>query len=368
MIVHKSYPSSSNPKKSYEAQYNTLTGETACNCPGWTFKKGDLPRTCKHTVAILKENGDARDFKGRDLKFPSGVPIINGIPVPATSQAPRIVPTPTVAVDQVQPMLASAMLDGANVQSYVGSGWVLEEKIDGHRLLVTITKTSVTGRSRPSASHASNDRALPEHIINCALNLMPGVYDCELYLPGGTSSDVTRLDKQDQLVLAVFDLIEITGTPLLNRTYKDRQAFLLDSVDLADLTDTTPVRLVKSQPVSKAAVDAIWARGGEGAIIKNIESKYLSGMRSTDWIKVKRIEAATLTVKGFKAGKLGPHSIVELVDKDGAETSVKVLNNEAAALIAKIGTNYYLGRKLVISHQGRTKNNVYRHPMWDHIL
>lgn len=41
---------------SSSAIYTTLrdpkTGETSCDCPGWKFKKGSGPRSCKHTRSV----------------------------------------------------------------------------------------------------------------------------------------------------------------------------------------------------------------------------------------------------------------------------------------------------------------------------
>lgn len=40
------YPSSSNPNKTYTVSVDE-EGNLSCNCPAWTFKRGDV-RTCKH--------------------------------------------------------------------------------------------------------------------------------------------------------------------------------------------------------------------------------------------------------------------------------------------------------------------------------
>jgi ATP-dependent DNA ligase len=360
MIISALNSSSSNPNKKYTVVLNTATAEASCDCPGWTFKKGDKPRSCKHTVAILKSNGLVANTSSEEVvKIPTGSPA--GEPL----VAPSVV---VIGTSDVQPMLASSIPANTTIKSYSNDDWLMQEKIDGHRLLVTVSPAGVSARSRPSASHASNVRSLPDHIRTAAMELMPGIYDTELYLPGGTSSDVTRIDKQSELVLAVFDVIEITGVPMINRPLTERMSFLQDSTDLAELTSSTPIRIVKSVPVSQTEINGIWARGGEGAILKRKDSAYESGARSLSWIKIKKILSATLTITGFTAGKLGPFSTINLKDDDGNETTVKTLNNEMLADIAKQGSDAYIGRKLVIEHQGRTAKGVYRHPMFDHIL
>ena len=42
---------SSSSDKVYETRLYA-DGTTSCNCPGWTFKRGDKPRSCKHTKAV----------------------------------------------------------------------------------------------------------------------------------------------------------------------------------------------------------------------------------------------------------------------------------------------------------------------------
>ena len=49
------YPSKSNPSKSYTVSVDE-NGDLSCNCPAWTFKKGDT-RTCKH-VEDFQRNGE----------------------------------------------------------------------------------------------------------------------------------------------------------------------------------------------------------------------------------------------------------------------------------------------------------------------
>jgi len=49
------FPSSSNPSKSYTVSEDDQ-GELSCNCPAWTFKKGNN-RTCKHVEEVERRSG-----------------------------------------------------------------------------------------------------------------------------------------------------------------------------------------------------------------------------------------------------------------------------------------------------------------------
>lgn len=382
-LITNTFPSSSNPSVVYTAMLDPVTGETTCNCKGWTVKKLGKPRSCKHTKKMCADAGIVESQNPLSNTVAAAVnsgaitishgPVFSGVDFAPKSQIiidelPAKPAAPILPPAQVSPMLASAMPEDRKLRDYCTPEWVLEEKLDGHRLLVTIKDGAVVATSRPGATHGATVRTLPAHITAVALELMHGIYDAELFVPGGTSSDVTRLDKRDDLVLGLFDVLELEGKSLMAMTYRVRREMLLDSAGLIDIEPGTkgPVQVLEVQPVSKQAVDKIWAAGGEGAILKRLESLYQSGYRSPDWVKIKKLEAAVLQITGFKKGKLGPNSIVELKDKNGLETAVKVLNNETLALIDK-DPSAWIGKNLVISYIGKTSLGAYRHPCWDHM-
>jgi ATP-dependent DNA ligase len=112
----------------------------------------------------------------------------------------------------------------------------------------------------------------------------------------------------------------------------------------------------------------IWEYRGEGGVLKRRDAKYSPGKRSKDWIKCVRKGSATCTILGFLPGLNGPHSMVFLRDDEtGVETSVKTLNGDWLKTFA-VGSDEWIGRKLVISFRERTRDGSFRHPMWDHLL
>jgi hypothetical protein len=128
------------------------------------------------------------------------------------------------------------------------------------------------------------------------------------------------------------------------------------------------IQIAKQFPVSQSSLQEIWDSGGEGAIIKNVNSLYSVGKRTFDWVKFKRAQAAELTVIGFKAGRLGPHSRIILRDDEGVEISVKSLNDHWRLMFDK-NPMPFIGRRLVISYQEKTRDKKkYRHPMADHFV
>jgi hypothetical protein len=349
MLITRHNPSKSSSQV-YTTQLDTATGQATCTCRGYFVKKGDKPRECCHTRDLIAEQGSY------------------AVPAPATL-APAVAAHPG---PKVKPMLASAMAAGQSLATFSGPDWIAEEKFDGHRLLITKRGDAVTAWSRPTSTHEANARDLPPAIITALRQLPDGTYDGELIVPGGTSSDVTRLDKRDALRLVLFDVIELLGRSLIGKTYTDRRSAL----DIAvrhfsgpdvDITDTAALLSVPPQfPVSEAGVQAIWDRGGEGAILKRTGSTYRSGWRTPDWVKVKRLGSAVLTITGFEAGKCGPYSKALLRGDDGLETSVKTLDNATRDDIARDPARY-IGARLVVHYIEKMASGKLRHVGWDHL-
>jgi hypothetical protein len=339
MTMTRTFPASSGG--TYTAR-RYADGSESCDCPAWKFVKKGHPRDCKHLRAWATE---------------AGAP---AAPVrPAAPVAPASLPTPA-------PMLASAMTERVTGDAFdrTYAGWLLEQKLDGHRCTARVSADgAVAAWSRPRAgSNGPNPRTLPAAVIAQLQTLGPGLYDGELVAPSGKSWDVTRVGAA--LVFVIFDVLALDGTDYTKQPYTARRSSLLTR--LAKLpADQTAISTVESLPASWRAVEAIWARGGEGAILKRPTAPYQIGQRSQDWIKVKTLHAATLTIIGFDAGKNGPYSAFVLRDGAMVRTTVKIPGNALLAQVAA-APPAFLGRKVVISYQEKTPSGTYRHGMFDH--
>jgi ATP-dependent DNA ligase len=148
----------------------------------------------------------------------------------------------------------------------------------------------------------------------------------------------------------------------VRESYDARRTYLVEIFKTLD--DLTFVKLAESFTPSVKAVEAIWKRGGEGAILKRRLAYYQPGARSRDFIKVKAVATVPMTVLGYEKGKQGPYSTVRVQDADGIETTVKTLDMDALNAF-EADPESFIGRTLRIEYQERTPDGLYRHPRWD---
>lgn len=327
----------------YITKLDTVTRDTSCNCRGWISKREGKPRGCKHTKDIL-------------LKFPG-----NGQPQVFSPPAAVVLPA------EIRPMLASAMTSSPDlpidvrIRPYCNADWLLEPKFDGWRLTIRKTGTTVEAWSRPEDNQPALRKVLPPHIIKAVLQLPDCYTDGELWFPGAHSWDVGAIENQSKLMFMMFDVVEVMGQSTRDKTYTERREMvecIAKHYKRGKVIQIPPV-----VPVSMEAVQAIWDAGGEGAILKRVRSKYHQ-RRTDDWVKVKKISHATLTIIGFATGK-SAYSKILLRDDEGIETSCKTPTPALQRAIAA-DPNAYDGRRYVVSYQGRTPDRKYRHIMGDH--
>lgn len=372
MKIRELNKSKSDPHRApYVTHYDTDAHTHSCDCPGWTNQRPGQPRWCNHVRKLAAKHG------GPDPKFtetPTRATTRATAPVTRVSRAaqaevaaaviPDVITTATTTARSLEPMLATAMTKGQTIEQFQTDQWVAEIKFDGHRQIVTVREGIVL----EARSRAGNTRDLPTHIQR-ALALMPdGTYDAELIFPGGKSSDVTRGDVQDRLVLVLFDVLEVLGQNVMRRPYTQRRELL--TIAAAHMGPTQAVVVSESFPVSRAAVETIWASGGEGAVVKRVTSIYAPGYRSADWIKVVQAATVTVTVIGFEPGDTGiafGRTIVR--DDDGHEFRVKTLDNRTIRMVAA-NPFAFVGKRLVIKYREKLASGAYRFPKfgeWDHV-
>lgn len=264
----------------------------------------------------------------------------------------------------VSPALASP-LDPKKF-NVIAAEWVAEEKFDGHRLIVEVSETGVRAWSRDAIA-----RVLPKSLVAELRRLPPAVYDGELVSGDQSKSyDVQAKVNAEKLMFVVFDILSIGPHDATGATYDERRALIVEVfanvTGLVKVIPSTVFTFTDIQDLMQLAT-VVWNRGGEGLILKHRLSKYEVGKRMKTWLKVKALENATLTITGYRSGKLGPCATVIITGEDGISTTVKAKNDKIRAELTA-NPMAFIGKSLRIEYNGRTPERSYRHPRWDHLV
>src|SRR5262245_38394240 len=195
---------------------------------------------------------------------------------------------------RLQPMLAT-LTDAP----FDDPAWVFESKWDGFRMVATIENGKVTLYSRNGK--IISDSYLP---VAKALEKVKGdaVFDGELVAldPHGISRFQllqNALRAEARLLYCVFDMMfcggeDLRGLPLLER--KTRLRRILPKHPLLSFSEHRPEHGVRYFKEAEK-------QGLEGIMAKRADSRYLSGTRSGDWLKIKTARRQEVVIVGFTA-------------------------------------------------------------------
>lgn len=194
--------------------------------------------------------------------------------------------------------------------------WVAEEKFDGTRYLVYIKADSVKIISRRGVE--KTDR-LPQLVaeIRVLSRVNPRItagciLDGEVIADGGflqTMSLVGSLGSRGihQTVAyryVIFDLLMIDGKYIYHNPWIKRRHLLnLQFTPFNIAFKFKYMSLVKNSLPTYDFLDEIWARGGEGIMLKHVQAPYEPGKRSRWWLKVKAVETADGVILGYNPGE-----------------------------------------------------------------
>lgn len=364
------YPSSSGPKP----HTTTLAedGLLSCTCKGYYIKRANKPKSCRHTEDVVKrlglnivQRGDLIYSVGADEALAGGSAAKTEAMQTRTAESLETALAQAEADGYVNPMLASAMTKGQeqNFDPYL-SGWLWEEKWDGQRVVLAVKNHQVKawGRPRPGEGSLGNPRALPKHLEEHCRSLPDLTLDTEQVVVGDRSWAVSNLALKDKQVLMVFDVMRVGPDSTLDLPVEVRKAIVEEK--LKQLGSPFLLPSMTFTPGRKG-VEEIWARGGEGAMLKRAGSIYRPGYRGPDWLKVKLWDYTTVLLTGFDKAKSGPHSVMLFRLDSGVDSRCKTLGNKWLAEFDK-NADKYIGKRFVMKHQGLTPDGKPRHPQFDH--
>jgi bifunctional non-homologous end joining protein LigD len=205
-------------------------------------------------------------------------------------------PAPQRAGRTYVPMLASLAEDVPR-----GAGWVFEVKWDGYRAIAGVAGSEATLTSR-------NGNDLTGRFSNVAREIAKAVKTPDCVLDG----EVCALDETGRssfsamqqgkpgtpIVYYVFDVLEIEGESLVDLPLVERRKRLERLLDKRNKT----VRLSETFDDGEALLQAAKQQGLEGIIAKRLDSRYVQGKRTRDWLKIKTHGEQEFVVAGYTKG------------------------------------------------------------------
>ncbi len=215
--------------------------------------------------------------------------------------------------DQVKPMLATLIDKPFNHQD-----WVFEIKWDGIRSIIYFNrsddkKVTIQSRSGNIITHKYPELIKPlKDNINCEFsaildaeiviqdkNGIPNFQNHQKRMNISNIKDIEILSAQFPSTLYVFDILYLDGKDLQSLTFIERR-------DILSKIIKTGKRIKISEYIEEQGKDLfenIKRLNLEGIIAKHKYSKYSSGTRSKDWLKVKSVKTQDCIVIGYTNGE-----------------------------------------------------------------
>jgi bifunctional non-homologous end joining protein LigD len=190
-----------------------------------------------------------------------------------------------------------------------GPGWGYEFKWDGVRVIAELAG----GRPRYWARSGVEVTVAYPELALLGVGLPDAVLDGEMVVltRGGRPSFTTlaeRMHVRDPARAArlaatlpatymIFDLLRLDGEDLTGRPYAERRR-RLEGLGLAGPHWTVPPTFSDGPATRAAGIE----NGLEGVIAKRLDTPYLSGARSPDWVKVKFDLTGDFVIGGWRPG------------------------------------------------------------------
>lgn len=202
---------------------------------------------------------------------------------------------------RLQPMLAT-LTDSP----FDNSDWVFETKWDGNRIVAVIKAGRVTLYSRNGKIVSDNYVPIAKALENIRHE---AVIDGELVALD--KNGISRfqllqnaLRTTANLRYCIFDLMALDGEDMRRLSLTERKQRLKPILPKDRLLSFSGHRWTHGTQYFKEAEN----QGLEGIMAKRAESRYLSGERSTDWLKIKTVKRQEVVIVGFTAPRRSrPH-------------------------------------------------------------
>jgi bifunctional non-homologous end joining protein LigD len=182
-----------------------------------------------------------------------------------------------------------------------GVGWAFEVKWDGYRAVATVAGGEVTLTSRNGNDLTTRFAGVAREIPKAAKTpdcVLDGEV-CALDESGRSSFSAMQQGKPGTpIVYYVFDVLEIDGEPAVDLPLVERRKRLEQLLDRRNKT----VRLSEVFDDGQALLEAAKQQHLEGIIAKRLDSRYLPGKRTRDWLKIKTHSEQEFVIAGYTKG------------------------------------------------------------------
>ncbi len=199
-----------------------------------------------------------------------------------------------------KPMLAT-LEDEKNMPSQ-GKGWEFEIKWDGYRIVARVAGAEAELRTRKDQDYTQRFEHVAKE-LGKALKTPDCVVDgevCALDEEGRPSFSAMQQAKPGTpIVYYVFDLLEVEGEPVIDLPLSERRGRLEKLLDKRNRT----IQFSESFDDGRALLRAAKERRLEGIMGKRLDSRYLPGKRTRDWLKFKTHGEQEFVIVGYTKGK-----------------------------------------------------------------
>lgn len=280
----------------------------------------------------------------------------------------------------VEPMKAGK---GDGWEQFIGSAnHVMEEKFDGGRYIVYIKGDDIRVLSRRLIDKTNQVPQMVDEFREATQELpylrKGTIFDGEIVADTSFSNTISLVNSLPSRGMMntipyhywIFDILAASGVWVTGDQFRDRRRLLEDVFfsGKMGLYETRHLGLTPQEAVGQEGLDAIWARGGEGVIVKDLRATYRPGKRPPRaWMKVKAVQTAEGVIMGFTQGEgkfsdtIGAAIIGQV--RGGRLQPVTKISGFTDEVRYRLGANQakYSGRVVEFKYQLRTVDS-YRHP------
>jgi bifunctional non-homologous end joining protein LigD len=190
-----------------------------------------------------------------------------------------------------------------------GSDWAYEFKWDGVRAIASISGGTVHLYARSGAEittaypelvalgEVAGDAVLDGEIVALDEQGRPSFSRLAERMHVRDAPRAHRLAASQPITYMIFDVLSLYGSDLTAQPYADRR-LLLESVVRSNRHWLVSPRF-DDGPATMAAAEE---HALEGVVAKRLTSPYRPGLRSPDWVKVKRDQTEDFVVGGWRPG------------------------------------------------------------------